>query len=57
MEMRLIIGKLLWWNDVECVEGEGNEVWDPKGDYEKMKVYTNWVKPGLKVRLKPRVYI
>tara|TARA_R110002003_G_scaffold109_5_gene9173 strand:+ start:50158 stop:51480 length:1323 start_codon:yes stop_codon:yes gene_type:complete len=57
MEMRLIIGKLLWWNDIESVEGEGNEVWDPKGDYEKMKVYTNWIKPGLKVRLKPRVDI
>jgi len=53
MEMRLIIGKLLWWNDVHGVE-EGNEIWDPKGDYEGMKVYTNWIKPGLKVRLTPR---
>ncbi|KAH7083820.1 pisatin demethylase [Paraphoma chrysanthemicola] len=52
MEMRLIIGKMLWWNDVEGVEG--NEVWDPKSDYENMKVYTNWIKPGLKVRLRAR---
>ncbi|KAF2026876.1 cytochrome P450 [Setomelanomma holmii] len=52
MEMRLIIGKLLWWNDVEGVEG--NDVWDPRDDYARMKVYTNWIKPRLKVRLSPR---
>lgn len=54
MEMRLIMGKLLWWNNVERVVGEGNEIWNPARDYEKMTVYTNWSKKGLKVRLRPR---
>ncbi|CAO2655259.1 Nn.00g103230.m01.CDS01 [Neocucurbitaria sp. VM-36] len=54
MEMRLIIGKLLWHNDVSMLECEDNKVWDPEGDYEKMKVYTNWIKPGLKLKLTPR---
>lgn len=54
MEMRLIMGKLLWWNDVERVVGCGNEVWDPSNDYEKMTVHTNWSKKGLKVKLRPR---
>lgn len=52
MEMRLIIGKLLWHNDVE-MHGE-NRVWDPKNDYENMVVYNNWIKPSLKLKLTPR---
>ncbi|KAF2681423.1 pisatin demethylase [Lentithecium fluviatile CBS 122367] len=52
MEMRLIVGKLLWHNDVE-MWGE-NEVWDPRNEYENMVVYNNWIKPGLKLRLTPR---
>ncbi|KAF2646386.1 pisatin demethylase [Massarina eburnea CBS 473.64] len=52
MEMRLIIGKLLWWNDVEMY-GE-NKVWDPRNEYENMVVYNNWIKPGLKLKLTPR---
>ncbi|KAF2735799.1 cytochrome P450 [Polyplosphaeria fusca] len=52
MEMRLIMGKLLWHNDVE-MHGE-NRVWDPKNEYEKMVVYNNWIKPSLKLKLTPR---
>ncbi|KAF2468932.1 pisatin demethylase [Lindgomyces ingoldianus] len=52
MEMRLIIGKLLWHNDVEMYGM--NDVWDPKDDYRNMVVYNNWIKPSLKLRLKPR---
>ncbi|ORY15280.1 cytochrome P450 [Clohesyomyces aquaticus] len=52
MEMRLIIGKLLWHNDVEMY-GE-NKVWDPRNEYENMVVYNNWIKPGLKLKLTPR---
>jgi hypothetical protein len=52
MEMRLIIGKLLWHNDVQMAGA--NEKWDPSGDHKKMVVYNNWMKPPLLVRLKPR---
>ena len=52
MEMRLIIGKLLWHNDVEMAGP--NEKWDPSGDHKKMVVYNNWMKPPLLVRLQPR---
>ncbi|KAF2251956.1 pisatin demethylase [Trematosphaeria pertusa] len=52
MEMRLIIGKLLWHNDVEMY-GE-NRVWDPRREYENMVVYNNWIKPSLKLKLTPR---
>ena len=52
MEMRLIIAKLLWSNDVEMA-GE-NKPWDPAGDHKNMIVYTNWIKPPLYVKLIPR---
>lgn len=52
MEMRLIIGKLLWHNDIEMA-GE-NEKWNPIGDHKNMVVYNNWMKPPLLVRLTPR---
>ena len=52
MEMRLIIGKLLWHNDVEMY-GD-NEIWNPKNEYENMVVYSNWIKPSLKLKLTPR---
>lgn len=54
MEMRLIIGKLLWHNDVEMY-GD-NEVWNPKNEYENMVVYNNWIKPSLKLKLTPRKF-
>ncbi|KAJ4366147.1 hypothetical protein N0V83_007782 [Neocucurbitaria cava] len=52
MEMRMIIGKLLWHNDVEMYGS--NEIWNPKNEYENMVVYNNWIKPGLKLKLTPR---
>jgi cytochrome P450 len=52
MEMRLIMGKLLWHNDVEMYGT--NDVWNPKNEYENMVVYNNWIKPSLKLRLTPR---
>ena len=51
MEMRLIIGKLLWNNDI-AMEG-ANEKWHPAGDHKHMTVYTNWRKWPLLVRLTP----
>lgn len=52
MEMRLIIGKLLWHNNIEMAGA--NETWAPEGDRKNMRVYTNWLKPALMVRLVPR---
>ncbi|KAK5712560.1 hypothetical protein LTR17_017941 [Elasticomyces elasticus] len=52
MEMRLILGKLLWHNDV-TMAGD-NHVWDPKNEYENMVVYNNWIKPDLYMKLNPR---
>ncbi|KAH6673039.1 pisatin demethylase [Halenospora varia] len=52
MEMRLIMGKLLWHNDV--VSAGGNERWNPKNEYKNMVVYNNWMKPPLYVKLTPR---
>ena len=52
MEMRLIIGKLLWHNDIRF-DGP-NERWNPAGDHRHMVVYNNWMKPELKVKLSPR---
>jgi hypothetical protein len=52
MEMRLIIGKLLWHNDLK-MEGT-NEGWNPEGEYKNLHVYSNWMKPGLMVNLTPR---
>lgn len=54
MEMRLVIGKLLFHNDV--ASGGGNEIWNPKGDYKNMKVYTNWLRPPMHIKLTPRKY-
>ena len=52
MEIRLILGKLLWHNDV-AMAGE-NKIWDPQHEYENMLVYTNWIKPPLYLKLTPR---
>ncbi|OAA57409.1 averantin oxidoreductase [Niveomyces insectorum RCEF 264] len=52
MEQLLIIGKLLWHNDV-FLDGE-QEAWNPDKDYPGLTVYNNWMKPGLYVKLRPR---
>lgn len=52
MEMRLIIGKLLWHNDVKM--SGTNSIWDPAADHANMKVYTNWIKPPFLVQLVAR---
>ena len=52
MTAGLIIGKLLWHNDV-TMHGE-NRPWNPKNEHENMVVYNNWIKPELWVKLTPR---
>lgn len=52
MEMCLIIGKLLWNNDIS-MHGK-QDAWDPTRDYPGLHVYNNWMKPGLYAKLTPR---
>ncbi|KAM0331365.1 hypothetical protein ACHAQA_003037 [Verticillium albo-atrum] len=52
MEMRLIIGKLLWHNDIS-LHGD-QDAWNPDKDYPGLTVYNNWMKPGLYAKLTPR---
>jgi len=54
MEMRLMIGKLLWNNDVDMADHPDNVIWDPEHDHKNMVVYNNWIKPPLWLRLTPR---
>jgi hypothetical protein len=54
MEMRLIIGKLLFCYDVTLADRPENNVWNPVNDHENMVVYNNWIKPPLYVNLTPR---
>lgn len=55
MEMRLIIGKLLWHNDIEFADDPKlKAAWDPTKDYPGLTVYNNWMKPGLPAKLIPR---
>ncbi|OCL10837.1 cytochrome P450 [Glonium stellatum] len=52
MEMRLIIAKPLWHNNIEMTEL--NKKWNLQGDYKNMVIYNNWIKPGLNLKLTPR---
>lgn len=52
MEMRLIMGKLLFNHELE-LHGD-NSGWDPKKDYPGLTIYNNWMKPPLWVKLSPR---
>lgn len=54
MEQRLITAKLLWHNDISMTGDETWTQWDPKKDHENMRVFTNWIKAPLTVRLTPR---
>ncbi|KAJ6005164.1 hypothetical protein N7451_003108 [Penicillium sp. IBT 35674x] len=53
MEMRLILGKLLWYFDIASADGAPQ--WDPNGEMKYMKAYNTWEKPELNVYLKRRV--
>jgi len=54
MEMRLILGKLLFFNDI--TSAGPNEIWNPEGEYKNLRVYNNWIKPPLYVNLIPRKF-
>lgn len=57
MEQRLLIAKLLWHNDIVRAGTEKQwETWTPEGDHRNKKVFTNWMKDPLIVRLSPRKF-
>ncbi|KAF2841015.1 cytochrome P450 monooxygenase [Patellaria atrata CBS 101060] len=53
MEMRLILGRLLWNYDI--VSTDGAEEWNPDGEMKNMRAFMNtaWEKPNLNVKVKP----
>jgi cytochrome P450 len=50
VELRLILGALLWNFDLEFAE-EGGRLWDPKNEFGGLKAFNTWEKSPLKVRL------
>ncbi|KAL6409015.1 Isotrichodermin C-15 hydroxylase-like protein [Ilyonectria robusta] len=55
LELRLILGSLLWHYDVERADLDDPnavDVWDPSGDLQHVKAFNTWAKPTLYVRIK-----
>jgi cytochrome P450 len=51
VELRLILGALLWNFDIEFAE-DGGKAWDPVGEFKGLKAFNVWEKSPLMVRLK-----
>lgn len=49
VELRLILGALLWNFDLEFADGA--PLWDPKGEFEGLRAYNTWEKSPLLVKL------
>ena len=49
MEMRLILGRLLWHFDIQCPDGA--EMWNPEGEMKNMRAYNTWEKPELNIKV------
>lgn len=49
MEMRLILGRLIWNFDIECPDGA--EMWNPEGEMKNMRAYMTWEKPDLNIKV------
>ncbi|KAK4570488.1 hypothetical protein LTR86_002568 [Recurvomyces mirabilis] len=50
MEMRLILGRLLWSFDLVSTDRAWQ--WDPEGEMKNMRAYMTWEKPDLNVKVK-----
>ncbi|PGH26436.1 hypothetical protein AJ80_01934 [Polytolypa hystricis UAMH7299] len=50
MEMRLILGRLLWSYDL--VSTDGAYKWDPEGEMKHMRAFLTWEKPELNIKLR-----
>lgn len=56
LELRLILGNLLWHYDLERAdldEAGAFDVWDPAGDLKHIMAFNTWNKPPLMCRLRP----
>lgn len=56
LELRLILGNLLWHYDMERADLDdpnAKDVWDPSGDLHNVMAFNTWNKPPLMCRLKP----
>lgn len=49
VELRLILGALLWNFDLELADGA--PLWDPKNEFEGLKAFNTWEKSPLMVKL------
>jgi hypothetical protein len=49
MEMRLILGHLIWNFEIECPDGA--EMWNPEGEMKNMRAYMTWEKPELNIKV------
>jgi len=49
MEMRLILGRLLWNFDLVSVDGAAK--WNPDGEMKYMRAFNTWEKPDLLMKL------
>lgn len=55
LELRLILGNLLWHYDLERADlddPDAEDIWDPSGDLRHIKAFNTWNKPPLMCRLK-----
>ncbi|KAF2728142.1 averantin oxidoreductase [Polyplosphaeria fusca] len=56
MELRLILGNLLWHFDIERAdldEPGAFDIWDPTDNLKHVRAFNTWDKPALRCRLKP----
>jgi hypothetical protein len=51
MEMRLVLTRMLWNFDIKQVDDMHER--DPTNDFQNMRAYSTWQKPGLNVYLIP----
>jgi hypothetical protein len=49
MEMRVILGRLLWNFNLNSVDGAWE--WNPEGELKHMKAFNTWQKPDLLIKL------
>jgi len=50
LEMRIILGRLLWNFDIISADGAPN--WNPENEMGRARAFMTWEKPDLNLRLK-----
>lgn len=49
MEMRVILGRLLWNYDIVSTDGAWK--WNPDGEMKYMRAFNTWEKPELNIKV------